>query len=312
MNVGNSNYNGDFLSFLYSVLFVGNEVINKGAARVLTDIADKRALPKISQTANPLGDYTSGVPSGDTVTTTYAEPELDPQKMTLYETFLPEDFQAVWDKWQPIGDFTNLRHDPGFIADVLSLYVNNAGTQLSNLFWAGDTSLGAGQPLNKFDGIITQALADGTVIDVTPAGVITKANVIDRVSETWNAIPDKFMDDPDFLIHMNTTDFKLLQQANNDAKKTTVGVLNENVQRLFLEKRIQHYQGLTKNYIVGAKSVPNADTSNLYFGFYVELTNENPRIDYVDNAGRLRFVRLDLKADATYRQGSEIVLYSPV
>lgn len=311
MNVGNSNYNGDFLSFLYLVLTVGNQVIDKGITRVLTGIADKRALPKLSQTEDPFGDYTSGVPSSETVTTTYAEAELDPQKMTLYEEFLPEDFQEVWDKWQPDGDFTNLMHNRDFMADVIELYMNNGGAQLSKLFWQGDSSLGAGNALNKFDGIITQAVADPNTIKVTPAGAITKANVVDRVEEVWNAIPDKFMEDPDFMIYMNTTDFKLLQNFNNDAKKTTVGVLNENVERLFLEKRIEHFNGLPKDYIVAAKGMSDNDNSNLFYGFYVELTGENPRINYKDNAGRLMFIRLDLKADATYREGTELVIYRP-
>lgn len=310
-NVNNSNYNGDFLSFLYLVLFVGNQVIEKGVARVLTGIAKKRALPKLSQTENPLGDYTSGVPASETVTTTYAEEELDPREMTLYEEMLPEDFLDVWEKWQPVGDFTNLRHNPEFLADVIELYYNNAGTQLSKLFFQGDTSLAAGNPLNKFDGIITRAKADPTVVDVTPAGAITKANVVDRVEEVWNAIDDKFLEDPDYLIMMNTTDFKLLQQFNNDAKKTTVGVLNEDIQNLFLNKRIVHFSGMPKDHILGAKGMADNDLSNLFFGFYVALEDENPRMDYKDNAGRLMFIRMDLKADANYRVGSELVLYQP-
>jgi len=311
MKVSASNYNGDFLEFLYLVMFVGNQVIDKGAARVLTGIAKKRALPKISQTSDPLADYTTSKPGSDSVTTTYAERELDPQKMTLYEEFLPEDYQDVWEKWQPIGDFTNLRHKPEFIMDVLELYKNNAGTQLSKLFWQGDTTLGAGNALNKFNGIITRLKADPNAVAVTPAGAITKSNVIDRLGEVWNAIPDKFLDDENFIIHMNTTDWKLLQEANNDAKKTTVGVLDETIRNLFLEKRIQHYSGLTKDHIVGAVSIPDSDRSNLYFGFYVTLEGENPKIDYVENAGRDWFLRMDLKADANYREASEIVFYEP-
>lgn len=311
MQVGNSNYAGDFLEFLYSVLFVGNQVIQKGSARVLTGIAKKRSLPKVSQTESPFGDYTSSKPSSDTVTTTYAERDLEPQKMTLYEEFTPEDWQDVWDKWQPVGDFTNLMMNPEFMADVMELYMNNGGTQLSKLFWQGDTTLAAGNALNKFNGIITRAIADASVVDVTPAGVITKSNVADIVESVWAAIDDKFFDDPDYMIHMNTTDFKLLQQFNNDAKKTTVGVLNENIQRLFLEKRIEHYSGFPKNYVLGAKGLADSDTSNLFFGFYVEFTNENPRINYVTNAGRDMFIRYDVKADANYREATELVLYQP-
>jgi hypothetical protein len=95
MNVDSSNYNGDFLSFLYQVFDVGNEAVDKGAARVTVGIAKKRALPRLSQTENPLGDYTTGVPASESVTTTYAERGLEPKEMTLYEKFLPEDFQGA-------------------------------------------------------------------------------------------------------------------------------------------------------------------------------------------------------------------------
>jgi hypothetical protein len=312
MQVSNSNYNGDFLEFLYGVLFVGNQVIEKGSARVLTGIAKTRALPKVSQTESPFGDYTSGAPGSDTVTTTYAERELDPQKMTLYEEFLPEDWQDVWEKWQPIGDFTNLMMNPAFMADVIELYMNNGGTQLSKLFWQGDTTLGAANALNKFNGIITRAIADASVVDVTPAGNITKSNVVDIVEAVWAAIDDKYIDDPDYMIHMSTTNFKMLQQFNNDAKKTTVGVLSEDIQDLFLNKRIVHYSGFPSNYVLGAKGMADSDVSNLFFGFYVEFTNENPRINYVANAGRNMFIRYDIKADANYREATELVLYQPV
>lgn len=312
MNVGNSEFNGTFLEFLYLVFDIGNQAVEKGIVRVLTGIAKKKALPKLSQTADPLGDYTTGVPAAETVTTTYAEESLEPQAMTLYEEFLPEDMLDVWEKWQPVGDFTNLRQNPEFLADVIELYNNGAGTQLSKLFFQGDDSLGAGNPLNKFDGVITRAKADPNVIDVTPAGAITKANVIARVEEVWAACPDKFFDDQDWTIDMNTTDFKLLQQANNDAKKTTVGVLSQAVQDLFLNKRIIHFSGMPKDHILGAKGMANSDQSNLYMGYHVELEDENPRINFKENAGRLMFVRLDLKADANYRVGEEIVLYAPI
>lgn len=309
MQVVNSNYNGDLLAFLYQVVSVGNQVLAKGAANFLTDIAKKRALPKLSMTDDPLGDYTTGVPAAATVTTSYSERELEPQPMMLYEEFLPEDFLDVWEKWQPVGSFTDLRLNPEFLSDVISLYENKIGTQLSKLFWQGDTTLGAGNPLNKFNGIITRAAADPNVIDVPNVGVITKANVVDIVAAVWNAIPNKFLEDTMFKINMNTTDYKLLQQANNDAKKTTVGVLDEQIRNLFLNHRIEHFEGLPKNSIVGARAMVGDNTSNLWMGFYTAIDAENPRINYKDNAGKLYFVRWDLKADANYREGSEIVLY---
>ncbi len=309
MQISGSNYNGDLLEFLYSVVSVGNQVLAKGAANFMTDVAYKRALPKLSMTDNPLGDYDSGAPSSETVTTTYSENEIEPKEMMLYEEMLPEEWLEVWEKWQPVGDFTNLRMNPAFIADVIALYENKIGTQLSALFWQGDTSLAAGEAMNKFDGIITRAAADANVIDVVNEGVITQSNVIDIVGAVWESIPDKFIDDPNYRIFMNTTDYKLLQLANNDAKKTTVGVLDETVKSLFLNHKIEHFTGIPKNSIIAGKGMVGDNQSNFWMAFYTSISGENPKMDFVSNSGKTRFIRWDLKADANYREGSEIVLY---
>jgi len=307
--VGNSNYAGGVVEVLYKILGVGNQVVQQGSAALETGIALKRSLPNLSQTDNPIGDYTSGVPSSSTATTTYAERELEPKKMTIYEPFLPEDWQEVWDKWQPTGDFTNLMMNPEFVADVLEIYRNKGGAQLAANFWQGDTTLAAGNALNKFNGIITRAAADADVVDVANIGAITKANVVEVLEGMYSATLDKFMNNPDFIYHMNTTDFKLLQLYNNDAKKTTVGVLTENVQNLFLEKRIRHYTGLPKNSVVGAVSTTDRRDTNLFMGMYFDPVLETPKMGLKDNAGRTHFVRFDYKVDANYRVGSEIVLY---
>ena len=158
ITVGNSDFNGDALLELYLVFDVGNQAVNKGAANVQVGIAQKRALPNLSQTDDPIGDYTTGVPA-DTVTTTYAERSLEPVPKTVMERFLPEDMQDVWDKWQPTGDFTNLMQNAEFLRDVLRLTRNKLGTQLGRNFWQGDT--GGSLPDNLFNGIITRTAADG-------------------------------------------------------------------------------------------------------------------------------------------------------
>ena len=306
--LSNTNYNGEVLEVLYQVFGIGNEIVEKGAARLLSDISTKKALPKISQTDSPIGDYVDGEPSSDTVTSTYAERELVMQKMTLYEEFKPTDWHNLWKMWQSVGDMTNLAANPQILAAVLALYQNGIGRQISKNFWQGDTTLGAGNALNKFNGIVTRAAADATVIDVANIGAITKLNVIEVLEDFWAAIPDKFQDDEDFRIHMNTTDWKYLQQANNDIKKSSVGVLNQSIQDLFLQKRIVHFQGLPASSIVGARTT-NDDNSNLFLGVWVDPEAEEPVIAKKNAAGRTWFVRIDFKADANYREGSEIVLY---
>lgn len=311
LTLSNTNYNGEVLENLYLVTGVGNEVVAKGAARLHTNISTKKSLPRISQTANPIGDYQAGVPGGETATTTYAERTLDPKKMTVYETFLPTTFHDIWEKWKSIGDFTNLELNAELLNAILDLYKNGIGTQIAKLFWQGDTTLAAADPMNKFNGIITRAKADANVIKPTPAGNITDANFMDILAAVWAAIPDKFVDDPDFVIHVNTTDWKTMMAGNTALKQAFVGVFGMSMDDMYQMKKIKHFQGLTRHHIVAAR-VTNDESSNLNMGVWIDPDQEAVVVDKVANNSRQWFLRLDFKADANYRVSEELVLYTPV
>ena len=310
LTLTNTNYNGEVLENLYLVTGVGNEVVEKGAAKVHPDISTKKALPRLSQTADPIGDYQAGVPAAVTATTTYAERELVVEPMTVYETFLPTTFHDVWKKWKSAGDFTNLELNAELLNSILNIYKSGIGTQMSKLFWQGDKRLGAGNALNKFNGIVTRAILDANVIKPTPAGNITDASFVDILAACWAAIPDKYIDDPDFVLHVNTTDFKTMQAGNTKLKEAFVGVFGMSMETMYQEKRIKHFQGMPRHHIVGAK-VTNGEDSNLNIGVWVDPDSESVVVDKVANNSRLWFLRLDFKADANYRVSEELLLYTP-
>ena len=310
LTLTNTNYNGEVLENLYVVTGVGNEVIQKGAAKLITDISSHKGLPRLSQTANPIGDYQAGVPQGETATTSYAERTLDPLPMTVYETFLPTTFHNIWDKFKSVGDFSNLELNSELLNAILNLYKNGIGTQMARLFWQGSTLLAANDPLNKFNGIITRAILDANVIKPTPAGNITDQNFMDILAACWAAIPDKFIDDPDFVLHVNTTDWKTMQAGNTKLKEAFVGVFGMGMEDMYQMKRIKHFQGLTRHHIVGAK-VTNGEDSNLNLGVWVDPESEAVVVDKVAPNSRQWFLRLDYKADANYRVSEELLLYTP-
>ena len=310
LTLSNTNYNGEVLENLYLVTGVGNEVVEKGAAKLIPDVSTKKALPRLSQTADPIGDYAAGAPSAVTATTTYAERELVVESMTVYETFLPTTFHDIWQKWKSAGDFTNLELNAELLNAILNIYKNGIGTQMSKLFWQGDKTLGAGNALNKFNGIVTRAKLDANVIKPTPAGNITDTSFVDILAACWAAIPDKFIDDPDFVLHVNTTDFKTMQAGNTKLKEAFVGVFGMSMETMYQEKRIKHFQGMPRHHIIGAK-VTNGEDSNLNLGVWVDPDSESVVVDKVANNSRLWFLRLDFKADANYRVSEELLLYTP-
>lgn len=310
LTLSNTNYNGEVLNDIYIAVGIGNEVVEKGACNIEVDVSTKKSIPVLSQTNDPIGDYVAGAPSSETVTTTYAERSLDPAPGTLYETFYPKTFHDVWEKWKSVGDFTNQELNQELLRAILNRYQNGIGRQMSRLFWQGDNTLGAGNALNKFNGIITRALADGNVINPTPAGNITENSFIDILAATWAAIPDHLIDDDDFVLHVNTTDWKTMQTGNTKLKQAFVGVFGMDMETMYNLKKIKHFSSMKRHHILGARTT-NDESSNLHMAVWVEPDQEEPLVDRIANNSKQWFVRIDIKADANYSYAPELVLYKP-
>lgn len=305
LTLSNSNYNGEVLDKLYLAVGVGNEVVDKAAAILHAGISTEFSLPKLSQTDNPIGDYVSGAPSAVTVTTTYAERSLEPKKMTVYETFSPTTFHDVWNQWKSQGDFSNLELNSAFMSAVIELYQNGIGRQMSKLFFQGNTALAADDAMNKFQGIITRASADGAVIKPAAAGNITSSNFFEILAAVWEATPDHLLDSPDYSIYVNTTDWKTMMSGNTSLRKDFVGVFGMDLETMYQTKRIKHFAGMKRHNILGAHN------ENLHLGVYVAPDEESVVMDKVAANSREWFFRFDFKADANYSNAADLVLYEP-
>lgn len=309
LTLSNTNYNGEVLANLYKVLGVGNEVVQKGAAKLYTGVAKKLSLPKLSQTADPIGAYTTGAPNAVTATTTYAERSLDPNKMTVYETFIPSAFLPLWKEFQSTGDLTNIELNAQLLNAILEMYADGIGTHMSKLFFQGDTTL-TGTALVHMNGVVTRAIADANVVKPTPQGDITAESFADILASTWQSIPDKYLDDPDYVLHVNTTDWKIMQAGNTKLKESFTGVFGMGLEDMYNLKRIKHFQGMPRHHILGAR-VTNDETSNLCMGVWVDPSEEAVLVDRVAPNSHTWFLRLDFQADANYRCSEDLVLYEP-
>jgi len=306
-----TNFNGDLNDYLYKVMGIGNDVAEKGAIHFIPDVGAKLQLDRLITTEDPFQDFTTAAPTFANVTTKYKN-ELDPQKFTISGKIDPTAWMSVWRKYRSQGTLTQLQANSQFLADVFALVKNSAQRQLAKLIWQGDTTAGGASPLRFFDGLIKLITANGNKIVVPAAGVITQANVIDILESVYDAIPNKYLDNPDFRILMSTSDFKLLQKANLDAKKTTTGVLDQGIQKLFLEQRIEHFNSLPKDNILGAVAKSSMD-SNFVLGMYFDLDSEfsTMEVGKIVNFGKEYGYRVDAMAAVNFRYGGDIVFYKP-
>lgn len=313
ITVAATNYNGELDQYLYKVMGLGAQTAQKGGYYLKAGVNYKDQLDRLETNEDPFTDYTDDTPTLGENSTTKKKRDIIPEKFTVWGSITPSQWLPVFRKYRAQGTLTQLSANPSFMRDVFDLVSNSAQRQLDKLFWQGDKAAGAASPLRFLDGMHKKIEADSDtdVIFVTPAGAITKANVVSILEAVYSAIPDKFFDDPDFKIHMNTGDYKLLQFFNNDAKKTTVGVLDENIRRLFLEKRIEHFTNLKQSHIIGAKTM-NAESSNFVMAMWADLMDEvmGMKIEKKDLSNITRY-RFDGMADVQYRYGGDIVYYKP-
>jgi hypothetical protein len=311
-----TNYAGSIDAFLYAVMQDGADFLSPevAAAYQMVGVRYKEQLDRIAYDANPLEDYTTGNP-GFGSGANKKHRDIEPLKMTLSGTIQPDEWLNDWEQYAPNGNLTQIMMNPTFLMRVMELALNAAWTQLADLFWVGDTGAGGASPLRFFNGIITKVLADsdGDITFVPAAGVITQANVIDRFVDMYTYTPDKYLKDSNFKYHCSIADWKLLNLANIDAKKTTVGVLDQVVMDLFLSKRIVPSLGFPKDRILGAHTSLGPD-SNLVFANYFSLDSEFQGIQVAKtaNLGKIYGYRVDFMADAQYRHGGDIIFYKPV
>lgn len=307
LSITNSNYNGEVLEKIFLELGLGNEIAKENISTMVTDQAGKFSLPKMAASSLPIGVYTTGAPTTDTVTVAYSERELDMAKATIYMEFIPENFHGtIWKLWQSVGDFTNLELNTKLMSAILDLIMNKAGAHYSKLAFQGDTSLAAGTKMHYIDGWVTRAIADANVIKPTPAGNITASNFADILAAMWQAIPSHLIKDPDFTMKVDTDVWKLIQTSNLALQENFAGIIGSDLaDSKYLTSKIIPFDGMKANHILGSKS------DNLYAGFWVDIEKESIRIDRIANNSHTWFLRMDIKLDVNYVASNEVVLYEP-
>ncbi len=303
-----SNYNGDVLDYIITEAVVGNEAVDKGSIYVIPDVPNKISLPKMVASANPVIDR-EAMPTTKSATVTWSEATLTPVDMMIFVPDInPRTFEAAWREFQPKGNLPNKVMDPNVQKVFADVIMKQAQKQIGKLFWQGDTTLAASDPMHFFNGYMTRAAASSTNIDVTNIGTITDATIIPILEAVIAAIPDALFDDPDFVLNMATASFRAYQRADRALAvkgSPTYGAADQ----LYGGKEIRHYSQFPANKILGCKSTTGTD-SNLYAATDRINDAENFIIEKLRPEGELYFLKALFKLDANFSIDSESVYYA--
>ena len=307
-----TTYAGEFAGKYISAALLSASTIENGGIEVKPNIKYKEVIKKIA-TDGLLKDATCDFDPTSTLTLT--ERIIQPEEFQVNLQLCKKDFRSDWEAVE-MGSSAFDSLPPSF-ADFLIAHVAAKVAQKNETnIWSGATA-----NVGEFDGLVTLATADGTVIDVVGASIgaggVTAANVIEQLGLVVDAIPAALYGSEDLNLYVSQNVARAYVRALGGFAAAGLGAAGTNAQGTqwfnngslsFDGVKIFVANGLTSNYMMAAEK------SNLYFGTgLLSDINEVKVIDMadIDGSQNVRVV-MRLLAGVQYGIGSDIVLYTPV
>jgi len=299
-----STYAGEFAQKYIAAALLSGSTINKGGVEVKANIKYKQVVKKLA-TGDLIADYACDFNASSSITLT--ERVLEPKQLVVNLQLCKNDYRADWEAAQ-MGYSAHDNLPPTFEAFLMSHIAAKVAEETEFSIWQGAKS-NAGE----FDGFVTLATADATVIDES-ATTVTASNVLAELRKVLAKIPNRLWGKSDLKIYVSTNIARAYVQALGgfvatiggagvDNKGTgwyNNGVLSIDGVELFVA------DGMADNQMVAGQ------VSNLWFG--TGLLNDNNEVKIIDmseidGSDNIRVV-MKFTAAVQYGIGSEIVLYS--
>ena len=300
-----TTYAGEFAGKYISAALLSASTIENGGVEVMPNIKFKQVIQKL-EIDGIVKDATCDFDATSTLTMTERVLQVEDFQVNLQ--ICKKDFHSTWQSMEMgMSSFDNL---PSSFQDYLIGHVaaKVAQKQEQNL-WRGVNATAG-----EYDGLVTLATADATVIDVV-AGAVTSANVIAELGKIVDAIPSALYGKEDLKIYVSQNIARAYVRAlggfaaaglgsNGSDNKGTQwfnnGALSFDGVNVFVA------QGLADNTAMAAES------SNLFFGTSLLSDAQEVKVldmTDLDGSDNVRVI-MKFAAGAQDGIGSDIVLYS--
>jgi hypothetical protein len=304
-----STYAGEFAGKYISAALLSGSTIANGGIEVLPNVKYKQVIQKVA-TDGIVKNATCDFDATSTVTLT--ERIITPEEFQVNLQLCKKDFHNTWEAiTMGYSAFDNL---PPSFADFLIAHVAaKVAEKTEQNIWKGATATAG-----EFDGLVTLATADATVLDVaSPAsGGITAGNVIAELGKVVDTIPAALYGKEDLYLYVSQSVARSYVRALGGFGASGLGANGTNSMGTqwwnngslsFDGVKIFVANGMADDYVMAAQK------SNLYFGTgLLSDQNEVQVIDMaaIDGSQNVRVV-MRFTAAVQYGIGSEVVLYTP-
>ena len=304
-----TTYAGEFAGKYISAALLSASTIENGGIEVKPNIKYKEVIKKIA-TDGIVKNATCDFDATSTVTLT--ERIIQPEEFQVNLQLCKKDFRSDWEAVQ-MGYSTFDTLPPSFADFLLAHVAAKVAEKTEQNIWKGATATAG-----EFDGFVTLATADATVLDVaSPAsGGVTAANVIAEMGKVVDLIPAALYGKEDLYLYVSQSVARDYVRALGGFGASGLGANGTNNMGTqwwnngslsFDGVKIFVANGMANDYMMAAQK------SNLFFG--TGLLNDSQEVKLIDLADldgsqNVRVVAR-FTAGVQYGIGSEIVLYTP-
>ena len=302
--ITSSSYAGEFAGKYIAASLLTAKTLDDAAITILPNIKYKAAM-KVGAFSNLVRsadcDFDSST-SGLTLT----EKVLTPTELQVNLQICKKELHADWEAAQMgFSAFDNL--PPLFSDFVIARVAAELASATETSIWSGSAGEG------NFDGFVTLAGADSTVVDVS-AATVTSSNVIAQLGAIVDAIPSGVYGADDLTLYVSSNIYRAYIRALGGFGASGLGAAgyenrgnNQSLDNLFFDGvRIYQSSGFADNRAIAARS------SNLFFGTgLLNDRNEVKVIDMsdIDGSQNVRVV-MRYTAGCQIGVGADVVLYS--
>ena len=300
-----STYAGEFAGKYISAALLSGATIENGGIEVKPNVKFKEVIKTVSTTgliADATCDYT------DAGTVTLNERVIQPESFQVNLTLCKSQFHSDWEAVSMgYSAFDSL--PPSFSEFLIAHVAGKVAEKTEQNIWSG-VNANAGE----FDGLVTLATADATVVDVVGT-TVDAANVIAELGKIVDAIPSSLYGKEDLYIYVSQNIARAYVRALGGFAAAGLGANGVNAQGTqwwnngalsFDGVKLFVANGLADNTAMAAQK------SNLFFGTgLLSDHNEVKVLDMgdLDGSDQVRVI-MRFTSSVQYGIGADIVLYS--
>ena len=313
MTINAPKTHGELYEKLVTQYTTGCELVEKGLVEVHPTNTMSDEFTIVLRNAKDLdADYSATPVAKATADISYAGKVIRMGKtMLYYDKIRPQQFENVWRKYQPTGDFSKELLSSEIMADLFAVADEQYGEVANDLTVNGtQTDSDIAGEKRRYDGVMTQAKAAGSkVLKVAGAtAVTTPEQAVAVLEKLYEITPVRVRRQKNFKFVVSTPILDLYHLSQYNADFKGVNMTEEGVSK-YRGKEVHSLDRLDDSEAFAGVLSPDSD-SNLIMPV-AGVQTSSILMDLLANNGENYFLKIIWKQGLGIKKEEELAVYIP-